>query len=60
MNANNLNTPIKRQILSDWMKKQDSTTCYQKIRSSHHGSVEMNLPSIHEDAGLIPGLAQWV
>ena len=30
------------------------------IRSSHHSSVATNLPSIHEDAGLIPGLAQWV
>ena len=30
------------------------------IGSSHHGSVEMNLTSIHEDAGLIPGLDQWV
>ena len=29
-------------------------------RSSHCGSVEMNLTSIHEDAGLLPGLAQWV
>ena len=29
-------------------------------RSSHHGSVEMNLTRIHEDAGLIPGLDQWV
>ena len=28
--------------------------------SSHHGSVEMNLTSMHEDAGLILGLAQWV
>ena len=28
--------------------------------SSHHGSVEMNLTNIHEDAGLIPGLAQQV
>ena len=28
--------------------------------SSYHGSVETNLTSIYEDAGSIPGLAQWI
>ena len=28
--------------------------------NSLHGSVEMNLTSIHEDADLIPDLNQWV
>ena len=29
-------------------------------RSSQSGSVETNLNSIHEDAGLIPGPSEWV
>ena len=31
-----------------------------EYRSSCHGSEEMNLTSIHEDVGLIPGLTQRV
>ena len=31
-----------------------------KLRSSHHGTAATNPAGIHEDAGLIPDLAQWV
>ena len=30
------------------------------MQSSHCGTVEMNPNSIQENAGLIPGFAQWV
>ena len=32
----------------------------RKKRSFHCGATEMNSTIIHEDVGLIPGLAQWV
>ena len=32
--------------------------CY--FRNSYFGTVETNLTSIHEDAGMIPGFSQWV
>ena len=32
---------------------------HQHSGSSRHGSGEMNPTGIHEDEGLVPGLAQW-
>ena len=31
-----------------------------ELRSSPHGTAETNPPSINEETGSIPGLAQWV
>ena len=62
-----LQTNILQNREGYWQKILDKTLAngiqwYIKrtVGSSHHGSAEMNVTSIHEDAGLIPGLAQWV
>ena len=40
--------------------KTKSTYKINYFRSSSYGSVVTNPTSIHEDAGLTPGPAQWV
>ena len=47
--------------MDQFLEKHNLPKLTQKStdRSSHHGSLERNLTSIHEDSGSILGLAWW-
>ena len=49
----------KKEILLSAFKNVKMVSKDAVVGSSQRGSVETNLTSIHEDAGWIPGLAQW-
>ena len=63
-----LNDSHKRCINIPYNKFTGSKNSFDKLkvvrkvssRSSCYGIAEMNPSSVHEDMGLIPGLAQWV
>ena len=47
-------------MLRATQKKLKKKKSKETKESSHCGSAEVNPTRIHEDVGLIPGLAQWV
>ena len=47
------------RMLAKEKSAQDKSGFENSFRSSHCGSAERKLASIHEEAGLIPGLTQW-
>ena len=53
---------LKRPIPSMKILNSDIELSSHKteMRSSHCGSLVMNLTGIHEDAGLTPGFTQWI
>ena len=52
---------IPRRRISDKEGRKGRLEALEdKTGNSHRGSVETNLTSIHEEAGLIPGLTQWI
>ena len=56
-----LNKPQGTQLAGqDWNLLSTDSGKKEEAWSSHCGTVEMNPTNIHEDVGLILGLAQWV
>ena len=47
-----------RENISNYI--HDKWLILKIYRSSHCGSAETNLTSVHEDAGSIPDITQWV
>ena len=59
----NFKAKIVQQKVPCITERCDTQRKYKTIKyfwNSHCGSVVMNLTSIHEDTGLIPGPTQWV
>ena len=52
--------PWFRTTALEYIKNNHSMIQFKSSGSFCHGSVVMNPTSIREDAGLIPGLTQWV
>ena len=46
--------------MEEFLNLQSKYNLKIQCRSSHHGSVETTMTSVHEDAGSIPGFDQGV
>ena len=51
---------MAKQKESDTNPRDEKIIKSKVTRVPHCGAAEMNPTSIHEDADLIPGLAQWI